>query len=983
MREKKEKYQIIEALSDISEFSKLVENLLENSGLKNVIRNQDTTIFATQSGVIVTKYCYIPTLKPLGGKNSDVFDVFEGIKNDDSIDTFCIVTNQDVNSKKDISDYFKQQIKKRFPTVRIDFWSKEDLVDKIDTHYTNFWQHTDTFLKPYEEFYLKTIETDSELRNLLKLDEKYAKMLNIFIEPRLTIFVEDKEGHRPRPKRIERTKLVKSGCYVIAGDAGTGKTTLLKEIGKELIDNNLRIEGKKNLPIFIKHTDFASNNFVLDSTIDSILLKTYKDFDLERLFDVYEVILLIDSLDELEKKHQMSILQDIDKLHTDLGVRFIVATRSYEYLVKECEIQEPLHVTIQNFNLKQIEAFLQNFFKFDELKANTLLHSLHDNRILDKLPITPLTLSVISILYEERQYEIPATITDIYDNFHLFLLGRNTVQSNLEFLDINIKERILSIYALEILQNAKREPKSRQDFVNFIENFFAKRNRTIDKTQIPELVQSLTQGTGVLYIDENSLVNFKHNYFMEYYASREIFNHQRVLLEDELVSRFTDFNWQNTAIFYAGRTKDMPEFLKKIISRFKEYESIIDCLIGISGMGYLLQALWLTDASILKEGIKTGLNTSLQSLEQMKKLASEKGNFFSGAQYPFLALIHTLHFYKDFTSITLKDPLVLAFEDLLQEFQQMKANNDWHKTAILFQLFNISLCLHSDRIKLDKQLNTLFEEKDILNDPIILMLFDKAIDIVDGVRKAKEFKKEIGFDKYVRKHINALNYYIETPTEQLRLSSFDNITALKNIEIYTEGKTDPQIIERAYNILTDNLTPYWSIRSCGNTGLGSGAAELRKLLEAIEATLQNDKSKSKTIIGIFDNDMKGNQEFNGLKKDLFAFWNNSQRIKKHKEYNIFAIKLPIPDSKEHYLKGKLEFMFFSIEHYFPIDFLQSKDILEEVKDFSDIHAIKDKKKQTFADAIKNETDTKLFEDFKVLFDEIDCITGNKTEYAEQ
>lgn len=982
MREKKEKYQIIEALSDIGEFSKLVENLLENSGLKNVVRNQDTTIFATQSGVIDAKYCYIPTLKPLGGKNSDVFDVIESIKNDDSIDTFCIVTNRDVNSKTDISDYFKQQIKKRFPTARIAFWSKEDLVDKIDTYYANFWQHTDTFLKPYEEFYLKTIETDSELRNLLKLDDKYAKMLNIFIEPRLTIFVEDKEGHRPRPKRIERTKLVKSGCYVIAGDAGTGKTTLLKEIGKELIDYNLRIEGKKNLPIFIKHTDFANNNFVLDSTIDSILLKTYKDFDLEKLFDVYEVILLIDSLDELEKKHQTSILQDIDRLHTDLGVRFIIATRSYEYLVKDCEIQEPLHVTIQNFNLKQIEAFLQNFFKFDELKANTLLHSLHDNRILDKLPITPLTLSVISILYEERQYEIPATITDIYDNFHLFLLGRTTVQSSLEFLDINIKERILSIYALEILQNSKREPKNRQDFVNFIESFFAKRSITIDKTQIPELVQSLTQGTGVLYIDENNLVNFKHNFFMEYYASREIFNHQRKL-EDELINRFIDFNWQNTAIFYAGRTKDMPDFLRKVIDRFKEYESIIECLVGISGMGYLLQALWLTDASIRKEGIKIALNASLQSLEQMKKLASEKGNFFSLVQYPTLVLVNTLFFYKDFTSITLKDPLILAFEDLLQEFKQMKANNDWHKTTILYQLFNISLCLYSDTIKSERQINILFEEKDILNEPIILMLFDIAIDIVKGVRKGKELKKEIGFNKYLKKHIEALNYYIETPAEELRLSSFDKISAFKDVEIYTEGKTDSQIIEHAYNVLTDNLTPYWSIRSCGNTGLGSGAAELRKLLEAVEATLQNDKSKSKIIIGIFDNDMKGNQEFNGLKKDLFAFWNNSQRIKKHKEYNIFAIKLPIPDSKKHYLKEKQEFMFFSVEHYFPTEFLQSKDILEEVKDFSDIHAIKDKKKQTFADTVKNETDVKLFEDFKVLFDEIDCITGNKTEYEEQ
>lgn len=978
MRENKEKLQIVENISEIGELSKLIENLLTNSGLSNVERNENMSIFATQIGVNDTKFCYIPTINPLSGKDKDVFNILEKFRSEDIIDTFCIVTNQDVNSKNEISEYFKQQISKFFPSARVTFWSKSVLVDKIDQYYPSFWQHTDTFLKPYEDFYLHTIETDSELRNLLKLDEKYQKMLNIFIEPRLTIFVEDKEGHRPRPKKIEKVKLLKGGCYVISGDAGTGKTTLLKDIGRELIDANLRIEGKKNIPIFIKHTDFINNKFIVSDTVNSILLRTFKDFDIVTLFKQYEFVLLIDSLDELEREFQVTILKEIEKLNSDLGIRFIIATRSYEYLLKDSGIKSPQHITIQNFNLKQIESFLNNFFKFDELKANTLLHSLQDNRILDKLPITPLTLSVISILYEERQYEIPATITDIYDNFHLFLLGRTNVQSSFDFLDINIKERILSIYALEILQNPKREPKNQFDFIDFIERFFAKRSITIDKNQTPELVKSLTQGTGVLYIDENSLVNFKHNYFMEYYASREIFNHERGL-ESELINRFTDFNWQNTAIFYAGRTKDMPDFLEKVIEKSKEYENIEDCLIGVSGMGYLLQALWLTDADIRKEGIKEALNASLKSLEQMKRIASVKGSFFSGIQYPTLALVNTMFFFKDFNSVTLKDPLILAFDDLFDEYKKMKIANNWHKTTVLYQLYNISLALYSDRINVkDKLLVELADE--VLNDPIIFMLFDKTIEIIDGFHRAKRIKEEINFNKYVRKYISFLNYYVETPADQLRLTSFDNIGVIKNIEIYTEGKTDPLIIEHAHNVLTNNSTPYWSIRSCGNTGLGSGAAELRKLLEALEATLKNSYSTDKIVIGIFDNDMKGNQEFNGLKKDLFELWNNSKRIKKHKEFNIFAIKLPIPENKNHYLKEKQEFMFFSIEHYFPLDFLKEKDILDAVKDFNDIYSIKDKKKQSFAEMIKTETNSILFEDFRCLFDEIDFISNKKTEY---
>jgi hypothetical protein len=659
-------------------------------------------------------------------------------------------------------------------------------------------------------------------------------------------------------------------------------------------------------------------------------------------------------------------------------MRFILATRSYEYLLKDCDIQAPQHITIQNFNLKQIEAFLQNFFKFDELKANTLLHSLHDNRIFDKLPITPLTLSVISILYEEKQYEIPATITDIYNNFSQFLLGRISVKSNLEFLDNTIKERILSIYALDILQNDKRQLKNVDEFLSFTTDFLKKRQKSVDNK---ELLNSLTQGTGILFIDENNFVNFKHNFFMEYYASIEIFKHQRDL-EKELVNRFTDFNWQNTAIFYAGSTKDMPNFLNNVIKKIKEYTHLVDCLIAVSGMGYLLQALYMTDTDIRKEGIKEALNASLKSLEQMKILASDKSNFFNGIQFPTLALVNTIFFFKDFNSITLKDPLILAFDELFQEFKQMKANNDWHKTTILYQLFNISLALYSDRVNIkDKLIKELADE--ILNDPHIFLLFEKSIDIIDGFHKAKQVKKEINFTKYAKKHYASLKHYIETPAEQLRLTTFDNIRVIKNVEIYTEGKTDPKIIEHAHNLLTNNSIPYWSIRSCGSDSLGAGAKALKMFLEAIEATFKSEQSKEKIIIGVFDNDYEGQSQFNGLSsKSSFQKWKNSNRIIKHKEYNIFALKLPIPNEKGHYLNEKISLNFFEVEHYLPIKYLEEKNMVKAVKGMDNIFEITDKK-QKFSEAIKNEQNIELFEDFKCLFDEIDCITSKKTEYVEK
>lgn len=54
---------------------------------------------------------------------------------------------------------------------------------------------------------------------------------------------------------------------------------------------------------------------------------------------------------------------------------------------------------------------------------------------------------------------------------------------------------------------------------------------------------------------------FQSRSFLEYYASREIFlSEKRTLYEEEIIEKFIEYNWQNVAIFYTGRTKDMENF---------------------------------------------------------------------------------------------------------------------------------------------------------------------------------------------------------------------------------------------------------------------------------------------------------------------------------------------------------------------------------------------------------------------------------------
>ena len=117
------------------------------------------------------------------------------------------------------------------------------------------------------------------------------ELLDIFIEPKLSTYVEDKETKRLIKKQIHKDKILKTGNYIVSGDAGTGKTTLLKELAKNFVflnKNNLH----KYLPIYIKINDIINNGISLKKAAEAILLKVYKEFDIEKLFNNYNVIFL-------------------------------------------------------------------------------------------------------------------------------------------------------------------------------------------------------------------------------------------------------------------------------------------------------------------------------------------------------------------------------------------------------------------------------------------------------------------------------------------------------------------------------------------------------------------------------------------------------------------------------------------------------------------------------------------------------------------
>ncbi|NOR44589.1 MAG: hypothetical protein GQ534_03305, partial [Candidatus Delongbacteria bacterium] len=272
-----DKISVLSKIIHVDELSILIENILKKMDLKEIKRLSEDIIVATQRTPLeARKLCFVNTLTELDGKVKEIKAVIN--KLDIKYDTIYIVT-----SNRKLTDYFKRWIKSKFTENQFEFWSSKEVIDKIDSHYSDFWGHNDAFIKSYEEYYTKNIKKESDLRKILKLDKNIDKQLDMFIEPNIYTFEEDREAERLVRVKIKRENITNGGSYVISGEAGTGKTTLLKEIGSAIINLNHN-SNNKSIPILIKANDIHNANCSLKNAFEEILLKTFKSFDLDNIY---------------------------------------------------------------------------------------------------------------------------------------------------------------------------------------------------------------------------------------------------------------------------------------------------------------------------------------------------------------------------------------------------------------------------------------------------------------------------------------------------------------------------------------------------------------------------------------------------------------------------------------------------------------------------------------------------------------------------
>ena len=567
-------------------------------------------------------------------------------------------------SKKILGDTF-------YENPNISLWSSNELLEYIDKYYPRYWLKGNKIYKHYVEVFQQRNKEDDFTKTLGISIGKIQKIIDNALKPKFIELVIADDGELRR-RWFETHQVGKlDECTLIVGESGSGKSTFFKQLANDIIYENGVRNDYEYYPFILKFCDLSDCDFDIIK-----LLKKYVqedgikevNIDIDEIIEKRNFVLFIDGLDEIGTPDlKEKALESIQSFRNEFPeIKIYCSSRPTDSLLASCQKLKFKYLEITGVSIHQAEQFIGRYFNEEQIKCKRLLKSLRDSHILDKLPKTPLTLALITALFDESEMEIPATISDLYKNFVDLLLNKSLKDSTLDLLKIGIHRSVLSFLGEHLHINKMRQI-PRSELEELLKKFANDRGQKYD---VNELINDLTQNIGLLIENDRREIEFKHLSFQEYFAAYQFYNHN-INGKDYFINNFNDIWWQNVAIYYGGMTKDSPELINEILEKsmpknFHEY------LINMSGVGYLMQALYNTPIPARLQGLKRNIENANNAIHFLFNTDDPQYEMIKRYFHTKYGMYRIISFWFEFhnTSITLKEPLELLFKHFISKIAE-------------------------------------------------------------------------------------------------------------------------------------------------------------------------------------------------------------------------------------------------------------------------------------------------------------------------
>lgn len=560
--------------------------------------------------------------------------------------------------------------------ANVDFWDDEKLILLIDNKYPKYWQNGSPIYKEYVEKFLTSIEQDDFSKRLGLSDSKIKKLVNLFVEPTLLEKEENENGQIIYKQRKTASILQSNKSVFIIGESGSGKSTLFRQLSKQIVEQNSLRNDYELYPIIISFNQIKRNNFSIEKTIHEYFSnELYSDLmiDANSILRGNKCVIFIDALDEIasntEKELAFDCIQSFSEQYP--SIKLICTSRPSDFLYQCCTDKGFRSLEIDGINRRQMTQYIQTYFSGNEILSKRLIKSLQDSGLWDKLPQTPMTLALITVIFDEKHLEIPSTITDLYSIFIDLLLKKFEFKSTIDIIETDIKHRLLANLAKEMHIN-KLVSIAKDDALRIISSYLQDRGQY--NVNIEELLNDIINNNALLIYNERAELQFKHLSFQEYLTAYELYHHRQAE-RSIFVKEFHKLWWQNVAIFYAGFSKDAPMLLDEIISVCRNTKGIISQFNVMTGIGRLMQSLYSTPVKNRIDGVcltsKLACDIALELINTSDPKFALFKNFSKYGIYQMLLAGFELSHH----SITLQEPLKLAFERFASKITDIETPN--------------------------------------------------------------------------------------------------------------------------------------------------------------------------------------------------------------------------------------------------------------------------------------------------------------------
>ncbi len=591
MKNKSEKLEFLHSLKKEENIHELLEELLPEMGFSDVIVTHERGNKPEDGkDLICSKYDEIEDKKEwlafvvkkgaVAGTSSVIQNVQSQVKDCFEYEYKSLRTTSErvrVNKVKVVTNFHFSSgatdkiLRNNFlDKANIDFWFDEKLVSFIDKYYKNYWIKGSKAYKKYIEVFKERIKTDDFSRRLGLSQSRIEKLVESTITPTLIEKVEDADRKITFKRRKADSILKIPNNTFIIGQAGSGKSTLFKTLSKEIIEQNSLRNETEFYPIILNFSSLVDSKFnIKEALIDYFNQEQYKtlSINVESIIENNQCVIFVDALDEIPsngvKEKAFNCICDFSESHP--GLRMICTSRPSDFIYEQCFSKGFKPLEIDSINRREVKHFIDTYFSDNIIKSKRLLKSLKDSGILDRLPNTPLTVALITIIFDEREVEIPSTITDLYLMFTDLLLGKSTIKDTIEIIETNIKQRILAFLA-KTMHFKKVISLEYKETISLINDYLKSRGQ--EKISAEELITDFVSNTGLLFYNDKCEIQFKHLSFQEFFTAFELFHHRQA---DRImfIENFNKLWWQNVAIFYAGFSKDAPKLLQEILDKSK------------------------------------------------------------------------------------------------------------------------------------------------------------------------------------------------------------------------------------------------------------------------------------------------------------------------------------------------------------------------------------------------------------------------------